>query len=141
MFGMYSMEIEDTYGDNQDIFYNSKQGDIVINHDTKELGQITKTWTRFYVINHSDTMNINDWWDDKNVEIYRLIDSDVSLDNLSYEDIDRLREKRELELIQKLRWWRPAANKMFMPAWGEVQIWSFVFLISFGNVGQNAAGR
>lgn len=25
-FGMYSMEIEDTYGDNQDIFYNSRQG-------------------------------------------------------------------------------------------------------------------
>ena len=64
-FGMYSMEIEDTYGDNQEIFYNCRQGNIVINHDTKELVQITKTCKRFYVINQNDTLNINNWWDDQ----------------------------------------------------------------------------
>lgn len=101
VFGMYSMEIEDTYGDNQDIFYNSRQGDIVINNETKELGQISKTWTRFYVINDNDTLNINDWWDDKNIEIYRPVDKDVSVDNLSYGDIDGLKTK--LELIKRLR--------------------------------------
>jgi hypothetical protein len=101
MFGMYSMAIEDVYGDNQDIFYNSRQGDIVINHEAKELGHIAKTWTTFYVINDDDTLNINNWWDDKNIEIYRPVDKDLSLDNLSYEDIDGL--KKELKSIRKLR--------------------------------------
>lgn len=101
VFGMYSMEIEDTYGDNEDIFYNSRQGDIVINNQTKELGRISKTWTRFYVITDHDTLNINDWWDDKNIEIYRPVDKDVSFDNLSYGDVNGL--KKKLELIKKLR--------------------------------------
>src|SRR5688572_1136198 len=68
VFGFYSMDIEDMYGDNQDIFYNARHGDLVINHDTKDLGQISKTWTRFFVIYQRDTLNINDWWDDKNIE-------------------------------------------------------------------------
>jgi hypothetical protein len=101
-FGMYSMEIEDTYGDNQDIFYNSRQGDMVINHDTKELGQITKTWKRFYVINHNDTLNINNWWDDKKIEIFRLIDNSISGNNLSYEEIDRLKRQKKIELHKRL---------------------------------------
>lgn len=100
-FGMYSMDIEDRYGDNQDIFYNSRQGDVVVNHDTKELGKIAKTWTRFYVINRNDTLDTNDWWDDKDIEIYRPVDKNLSLDNLSYEDIDGLKTK--LELKKKLR--------------------------------------
>lgn len=102
-FGMYSMEIEDTYGDNQDIFYNSRQGYIVINHDTKELGQITKTWKRFYVINHNDTLNINNWWDDKKIEIFRLIDKSISGNNLSYEEIDGLKQQKKIELHKRLR--------------------------------------
>jgi hypothetical protein len=101
-FGMYSMEIEDTYGDNQDIFYNSRQGDMVINHDTKELGQITKTWKRFYVINHNDTLNINNWWGDKKIEIFRLIDNSISGNNLSYEEIDRLKRQKKIELHKRL---------------------------------------
>ena len=100
-FGMYSLEIEDTYGDNQDIFYNSRQGDIVVNNQTKELGQIAKTWTRFYVINDQDTLDIYEWWDDKDIEIYRPMDKDTSFDSLTHKDIDRLKSK--LELIRKLR--------------------------------------
>ena len=103
MFGMYSIEIEDTYGDNQDIFYNSDQGDIIINHQTKEVGQIAKTWTKFYVIKHKDTLNIYEWWDDKNIEIFHLLDKDVSGANLSYEDIDRLKKENRIELLKRLR--------------------------------------
>jgi hypothetical protein len=103
MFGMYSIEIEDTYGDNQDIFYNSKQGDIVVNNYSKELGQIAKTWTKLYVINKNDTLNINEWWDDKNIEILRPVDKDISVDNLSFADIDGLKKEKRLELIKRLR--------------------------------------
>ena len=69
--GLYGMEIEDTYGDNQDIFYSSRQGDLVVNHDTKEFGEIKKTWTRFYITINSDTIDISEWWDDRNIEIYK----------------------------------------------------------------------
>lgn len=102
-FGMYSMEIEDTYGDNQDVFYNSRQGDIVINHNTKKLGHITKTWKRFYVINHNDTLNVNDWWDDKKIELFRLVDKSISGNNLSYEKIDDLKQQKRIELHKRLR--------------------------------------
>ncbi len=103
IFGMRLMAIEDMYGDNQNIFFNSRQGDLVVNHDTKELGQITKTWTKFYVINHNDTLNINDWWDDKNIEIFRPINNDISLNNLDYEGINKLQGDNKIKLLKKLR--------------------------------------
>lgn len=100
---MYSMEIEDTYGDNQDIFYNSRQGDIVINHDTQELGQITKTWTRFYIINDNDTLNVDHWWDNKNIEIYKVLSEEHLGTDLSYSDIERLNQEKKIELRKRLR--------------------------------------
>jgi hypothetical protein len=101
--GLYGMEIEDTYGDNQDIFYNARQGDIVVNHETKEFGEIRKTWTRFYLTNKLDTVDIRDWWNDKNIEIYRPVDIETSDNDFSYTDIDRLRDEGKLELKRKLR--------------------------------------
>ena len=101
-FGLYSLEIEDTYGDNQDIFYNTRQGDLVINHTTKEFGEIKKTWTRFYVVKKQDTVDVYEWWDDKNIEVYRPV-SNQALDNFNYSDIGRLKDEGKLELIKKLR--------------------------------------
>ena len=103
LFGFYSMEIEDMYGDNQEIFYNSRQGDFVVNNTTKEFGEIRKTWTRFYVVRQSDTLDIYEWWDDKNIEIFRPVNKNVSLDNLKYEDINGLKRDKKLELLKKLR--------------------------------------
>ena len=97
------MEIEDTYGDNQDIFYNSKQGDLVVNHETKEFGEISKSWTRFYVVKQADTVDIYEWWDDKNIQIYRPADKGILVNKINYEDIDRLVNRKELELIKTLR--------------------------------------
>ena len=106
--GLYGMEIEDTYGDNQDIFYSSRQGDLVVNHDTKEFGKIKKTWTRFYVTINSDTIDIDKWWDDKNIEIYELSDFELT-DNIKYEELDKLVDEGKLELKRKLRRWPPAS--------------------------------
>ncbi|NDK57150.1 hypothetical protein [Pontibacter fetidus] len=101
--GLYGMEIEDRYGDNQDIFYRSRQGDIVVNHQTKQFGEIKKTWTRFYVVNKLDTIDTNDWWDDKNIEIYEVTDSESLDKSFNYSDFDTLKEEGKLELKQKLR--------------------------------------
>ena len=101
--GLYGMEIEDTYGDNQDIFYNTRQGDIVVNHETKKLGEIKKTWKRFYVTNNLDTVDVDDWWDDKNIEIYEFKDARPSGRNLDYDDLETLKDEGKLELKKKLR--------------------------------------
>ncbi|SIT94823.1 hypothetical protein [Pontibacter indicus] len=101
--GLYGMEIEDRYGDNQDIFYRSRQGDIVVNHQTKEFGEIKKTWTRFYVVNKLDTIDTNDWWDDKNIEIYKVTDLEPLDKSFNYSEFEKLKEEGKLELKMKLR--------------------------------------
>lgn len=103
VIGLYGMEIEDTYGDNQDIFYNSRQGDIVVNHETKEFGEIHKTWKRFYIIINLDTIDQRSWWDDKNIEIYEFDDSKSSAKNFKYDDIERLKTEGIIKLRRKLR--------------------------------------
>lgn len=102
-FGLYSLEIEDTYGDNQDIFYNSRQGYLVVNHSTKEFGEIRKTWTKFYVIKGADTVDIKEWWGDKQIEVYRPVNSKLFDKNLSYLDIEKLIKGNKIELIKKVR--------------------------------------
>ena len=103
VIGLYGMEIEDTYGDNQDIFYNSRNGDIIVNHQTKELGKIHKTWKRFYVINNFDTIDERPWWNDKNIEIYEFDDSKQSYKDFRYDEIDRLKGQGIIELKRRLR--------------------------------------
>jgi hypothetical protein len=49
-FGLYSMEIEDHYGDLQTAFYNSKNGDIIVNVKTRKIGLIKKDWKTIRVV-------------------------------------------------------------------------------------------
>ncbi|MNL19720.1 hypothetical protein D3C87_1409360 [compost metagenome] len=49
-FGLYSMEIDDHYGDLQEIYFDSESGDIIINKQTQKFGIITKDWKRANVI-------------------------------------------------------------------------------------------
>jgi hypothetical protein len=71
--GLYAMEIEDSYGDYQDFYYQSRQGDVVINRSTKEFRRIEKTWKRIYGIHNSDTTDLWNWLDKNEIEIYRPI--------------------------------------------------------------------
>lgn len=49
-FGLYSMEIEDHYGDLQDLYYQSSKGDIILNKSKSEIGFISnKNWKRIEV--------------------------------------------------------------------------------------------
>ena len=102
-YGFYLMEIEDHYGDNQEIFFQSRQGDIVINRDKKELGTIEKNWKRIYIIHHSDTVDIWSWLDKDDIEIYRPRINGLTAKNLNYNDIDNLIDDKKIELIIKNR--------------------------------------
>ncbi|WP_055445599.1 hypothetical protein [Lacinutrix mariniflava] len=46
-FGLYSMEIEDHYGDLKELYYDSKSGDIILNKSTSEFGIIEKKLETF----------------------------------------------------------------------------------------------
>ena len=65
------MEIEDHYGDNQDIFFQSAQGDIILNQDNGQVGIIHKNCKRIFIINNSDTIDLIHWLTENRVDIYR----------------------------------------------------------------------
>jgi hypothetical protein len=102
-FGLYLMAIEDNHGDNQDIFFNSESGDIIVNNDSKEVGRILKLEMGFILVNNKEPVNTNAWWDDKNIEILRPLDDSRFFKELNYDDILELKTKGKIKLIKKLR--------------------------------------
>ena len=100
--GLYTMEIEDHYGDNQDIYYKSRQGDLAVNRDTKELWKIEKTRKRIYTVQNADTVDMWDWLDKNTIEIYRPV-SAMGTGGVTYEDIENLINEKKLEFVIKNR--------------------------------------
>ncbi|MEK6476342.1 hypothetical protein WJR50_02370 [Catalinimonas sp. 4WD22] len=101
VMGLYLMEIEDHYGDQQDFYFQSEEGDIFINRDTKAFKKVEKTWKRLYGIQHSDTTDLWAWLKENNIEVYRPLDSNFDQYNLSYEELNKLIEEGKLELVIK----------------------------------------
>jgi hypothetical protein len=97
------MEIEEHYGDSQDIFFQSRQGDIAVNRDKREFGTIEKNWKRIYIIDKVDTVDIWSWLDKDDIEIYRPRINGLTAKNLKYDDIDNLIDDKKIELIIKNR--------------------------------------
>jgi hypothetical protein len=100
--GLYLMEIEDHYGDNQNIYFKVNQGDIAVNRDTKQVRTINKTWKRIYGIEKTDTIDMWHWLDKNTIEIYRQASS-LDNDQLTYDDIDNLVDEKKLEFVTKNR--------------------------------------
>ncbi len=98
--GLYSMEIEDHYGDNQNFFYKSKVGDIAVNRDKREFKKVEKSWTRIFIADKGERVDIWKWLNEDSVEVYRarpfVYDKEPS-----YKDIKRLISEDKLELIIK----------------------------------------
>ena len=100
--GLYAMEIEDQYGDHQNIYYKVSQGDIAVNRDTKEIRRIEKTWKRIFGINETDTIEMWRWLNENTIEIYRPA-STIESDMLIYDHIDNLVVARKLDFVIKNR--------------------------------------
>ena len=98
--GLYSMEIEDHYGDNQNFFYKSRVGDIAVNLDKKEFEKVEKSWTRVFIVGNSGRVDMWKWLNENKIEIYRarpfVYDKEPT-----YNDIERLIAEDKLELIIK----------------------------------------
>ncbi|MDB4175267.1 hypothetical protein N9766_02780 [Flavobacteriaceae bacterium] len=104
-YGMYLMEIEDQYGDFQNIHFESKTGDLIINKSTSEFGIIEKTWKRTNIrTKEKDSTDLYFWIYKNGVEtkseVYRP-KSETELVGIKYSELLKKIEKSELKFITR----------------------------------------
>lgn len=102
-YGLYLMEIEDHYGDLQELFYASKDGDLIFNKTTSEFGIIEKNWKRIKVKNSKDeSTDLYNWvyknGVETNSEIYRPTKK-LNLENLTIYELTNLVERENVKFI------------------------------------------
>jgi len=102
---LYLVEIEDHYGDLQEIYFDSKTGDIIINKQTEEFGIISKNWKRAEVITKkNDTLDLYDIiyvnQKENKYEVFRS-KKELKIDELSFEKIVKLKKDNSLRTIIK----------------------------------------
>ncbi|MFD2248492.1 hypothetical protein [Pontibacter ruber] len=101
------MTIEDHYGDLQNFYFRSKNGDLILNLDSKKYGLIRKDSKRIQVVckNHPGidlykwVYVYEDFRESKN-EVYRS-DTIPDLSGLTYEEVVKLVRENKMELIIK----------------------------------------
>ena len=105
VWGLYLMEIEDHYGDLQETYFDSKNGDLIVNKKTKKFGFISKNWKRANVITkQNDTLDLYDLINTNGKECdYEVFRSDTELDiqKLSFEKIMELKDKNSIQTVIK----------------------------------------
>lgn len=104
-FGLYAMEIEDHYGDLQEIFYSAKSGDLILNKTTSDFGRVEKSWTRIQIIkSNNEVCDLYNWvYQDgvKNeIELYRP-SKKLTLEKISYSELTDLIENNDLKFINQ----------------------------------------
>lgn|SRR5690554_4117380 len=96
------MEIEDHYGDIQELFYASKDGDLILNKTTSEFGIIEKDWKRIKVNSKEEPTDLYNWvyknGIQTNSEIYRPT-KNLNFDSLTINELNSLIESKNLKFI------------------------------------------
>ncbi len=105
-FGLHTMEIEDHYGDLQEMYYDSKSGDIIVNQKTSEFGIIEKNWKRINIRTKvKDSTDLYNWIHREGIEfkteVYRPKKSEINLNGITYSEIKKMIENSELKLISE----------------------------------------
>lgn len=106
LYGLYLMDIEDRYGDLQQLYFDSKTGDIIINNMNGNIGLIEFNNRRIYVNTGKKTLDIDEWLDPHNkyiinTDIYRPKFGRKYL-NLERHEIERKLKSENLESISHL---------------------------------------
>lgn len=104
-WGLYLAEIEDHYGDLQEIYFVSKSGDLIVNNQTQRFGIITKNWKRSNVITkENDTLDLYDLiyvnQQENKYEVFRS-EKQLKINELSFKKITDLKKDNSLETILK----------------------------------------
>lgn len=103
-FGFYAMEIEDQYGDYQEIYYKSKDTDIIINEETKEFGIVGKNWKRLNVwTKEKDSMDLYTFANKvsyySKIKVYRQETKIEGIKQMDFSDIQKLITEKKIKLI------------------------------------------
>ena len=103
-FAFHAMEIEDHYGDLQDFYFKSNNGDLMVFGKYKKIGLVDKTWTTIRIINLTgDTIDLFNWFYDDNypeaeIKLYK-IKNQFELDELNKDEVKRMIENDEVRSI------------------------------------------
>ncbi len=105
-FGLYTMEIEDHYGDLKELYYDSENGDLIVNKTTSEFGIIEKNWKRINIkTQHKDSTDLYNWVYQNGTktksEIYRVKNGKIELNGITYSDLNKRIRESELKFILK----------------------------------------
>ena len=105
-FGLYSMEIEDHYGDLQELYYESENGDLIINRTTSEFGTIEKNWKRINIrTQKKDSTDLYNWvyqnGTKTKAEIYRAKNGETELNGITYSELEKRIDNSDFTLIIK----------------------------------------
>jgi hypothetical protein len=105
-FGLYSMEIEDHYGDLQELYYESENGDVIINKTTSEFGLIEKNWKRINIrTQKKDSTDLYNWvyqnGTETKSEIYRAKNGETELNGITYSELEKKIDNSDFKLIIK----------------------------------------
>ena len=103
--GFYTMEIEDQYGDYQELFYKIESNDIIINKSNLNYGVIEKSWKRINIkqksIDSTDLyLFIKNDHSVGDFEIYRPLNR-IDISNANYSDLENLIKDNRMKLIFK----------------------------------------
>ncbi|MFH6994032.1 hypothetical protein [Flavobacterium sp. FlaQc-48] len=103
--GLYLMEIEDHYGDLQEIYFDSESGDIIVNNQTGKFGCISKNWKRANVITkEKDTLDLYELiyvnQKENKYEVFRSKNK-LKMKDLSFEKIVKLKKDNLIATIIK----------------------------------------
>jgi len=103
-FGLHSMEIEDHYGDYQDIYYESKDSDLIINEETSEFGIVGKNWKRLNIqTKETDSTDLYTFASKasyySNIKVYRPKTSIDPIEKLDLSKVKKLISEKKVKLI------------------------------------------
>lgn len=106
LYSFYLMDIEDRYGDLQQLYFDSKSGDIIINNMNGNIGLIEFNKRRVFVSTGKKTLHIDEWLDPQNkhiinTDIYRPKFGREYL-NLKRNEIEKKLKSENLESISHL---------------------------------------
>ncbi len=98
-WNLHLMEIEDHYGDLQKVYFESQNGDLILNKKTSKFGTISKNWQRANVITkQNDTVDLYEFVNEDKYEVFR-IEKKFSLNELTFEKIIELKNEKSIKSI------------------------------------------
>ena len=103
-FGLHAMEIEDHYGDYQEIYYESKDSDLIINEETSEFGIVGKNWKRLNIqTKEKDSTDLYTFASKasyySNIKVYRPKTSIEPIEKLDLSKIKKLISDKKVKLV------------------------------------------